>query len=216
MRAALLEILPLALAASLSPTALGFEITILSGKGNGRRNSLLFVLGAALFLVVLGLLVMLVFRHTVIPSDHHRKLSAWIDIVLGFSIILLVARSFLPRKKKKKSGGSSRRRPYLIVGFLFMAINTSTIIPFVAASKTIADARLPLLGAATLFAALVLMTVWMIAFPVVFSYAAPRSSGRALERMGAFMERHGSQLVRVFFLAAGVYLAVKGISGLWS
>ncbi|MHB1003797.1 MAG: hypothetical protein ACYC1B_08245, partial [Thermoleophilia bacterium] len=62
----LLEILPLVLAAALSPTSLVMVITILGGKGDARRNSLLFVTGGAIFLVLFGLAVMLVFNHVVI------------------------------------------------------------------------------------------------------------------------------------------------------
>lgn len=217
MNKILLEIAPLALAASLSPAGLLVEAAILSGKGNARKNSLLFVVGGAGFLVMLGLAVMLVFNHTVAPSDHHRKLSAWIDLALGVLIILVVLESLLFKRKRKPGGRKTRRqRPFIIVGFLLMLINASTDIPFAAASKIIADGRLPLGEAAAVFAMLVLVTMWMLIFPVAFSFAAPRRAEVVIGKARTYIERHGTQLARVFFLVVGCYLIFKGYRSLRS
>lgn len=210
-----LQILPLALAASLNPTALAFELVIIGDGASGRRDCSRFLAGAVAFLTVLGLLVMLVFRHTVLPSDHHRNLSAAIDVALGLAIILLVLRSGLRRRPARKAS-TERRRPYMLVGFAFMAVNTSTNIPFAAASKEIADAGLITGEAAMLFVLLVAMTVWMIALPVILSYLAPGLAGRFLERMGRLMERYGAYIVRGSFLLAGFYLVGKGTINLVS
>jgi threonine/homoserine/homoserine lactone efflux protein len=214
MERTLLEILPLALAAALSPTGLLFVTAIIGGKGNARRNALLFVVGGIIFLAVLGLVIMLVFNHTVVPSDHHKKLSAWIDIIFGALIILVVWSSLFIKRKKKATKVKKRQRPYVIVGFFFMMINTSTNIPFAAASKTIADSGLPPPENAVLFIVLVLITISMFAFPVVFSYVAPEKSEVVLGKARTFMQRYGAQLTRAFFIVVGIYLVVKGIHGL--
>lgn len=215
MKQTLAEILPLALAASLNPTAVLVESAIISGREQGRRDSLLFVIGGTCFLVALGLLVMFFFNHTVLPSDHYRRLSAWIDIILGLLIALVVLRSLAGgRKKESRWARTGRRRPYLIVGFIFMAVNTSTNIPFVAASKAIADNQLPWEEAAVLFVLLVLVTISLMTFPVAFSYAAPQQAERVMLRLNAFFSRYGNRLVQGFFLLVAVYLVWKGLRDL--
>lgn len=213
MARTLLEILPLVLAAALSPTSLVMVITILGGKGDSRRNSLLFVTGGAIFLVLFGLAVMVIFNHVVIPIDYKGRLSFWIDIVLGGAIILLVFRSLFGREKqdwKEKAGN----RPYLVVGFLMMLINSSTEVPFMAACKIITEARLPLWDAAILFSLQVIITMSLLSFPVALSYAAPRRSAAVLDRFGALITRYGNLLVKAIFLLVGAYLIWRGVRAL--
>jgi cytochrome c biogenesis protein CcdA len=214
MERTLLQILPLALAASLSPTGLLFVTAILGGKGNARKNALLFVIGGTLFLVVLGLVIMSVFNHTVVPSEHHKRLSALIDIIFGVLIILIVWSSLVFKRTRKATKKKTRNRPYIIVGFLFMMINTSTNIPFAAASKIIADSGLPVQEIAVLFTLLVVITISMFAFPVIYSYVAPERSEVILGRARSLMQRYGALLTRAFFLVVGAYLIGKGIHSL--
>ncbi|MHB1382071.1 MAG: GAP family protein [Thermoleophilia bacterium] len=213
MARTLLEILPLVLAAALSPTSLVMVITILGGKGDARRNSLLFVTGGAIFLVLFGLAVMLVFNHVVIPIDYKGRLSFWIDIVLGAAIILLVFRSFFGKEKQDRKDKAGNR-PYLVVGFLMMLINSSTEVPFMAACKIITEARLPLWDAAILFSLQVIITMSLLSFPVALSYVAPRRSAAVLDRFGALITRYGNLLVKVIFLLVGAYLIWRGVRAL--
>ncbi|MEK7816705.1 MAG: hypothetical protein AAB281_00455, partial [Actinomycetota bacterium] len=59
MGTTLLEILPLAAAAAVSPTGLLFVMMILSGSEGAERKATRFVAGAALFLLALGMIVTL-------------------------------------------------------------------------------------------------------------------------------------------------------------
>lgn len=218
MGSVLLTIMPLALAASLNPTGVLLESSIISGPGNGRRNALLFVIGATSFLIVLGLAVMFVFNHTVLPSVHHARLSAAIDIGLGMLIALAVLGSMVRGGGTRRSQPASRarHRPYLAVGLLFMAVNTSTNIPFVAASKGIADGGLPLYEEAITFSLLVLITLSLLAFPVVFAYAAPVRAESVMRRLRRVMDDYGLMFARGFFLLVAGYLVWKGIYAIGS
>jgi hypothetical protein len=212
----LIEILPLAVAAAVSPAGLLAVMAILSGKGNARRNSLFFLLGSMLLLVATGLIVILFFHRAVHASSHSKEISAWIDIALGCLIIMIVAFQVLYKggKEEKKEEPHPHKRPYFVIGFLYMMVNTSTLIPFIAACKIIGADRLALAYNITLLAFVVAVTTSLIAIPVILSYAAPNRSEAILGPVKSFMNKHGGRIAQVFFLLIAVYLLLRGFRGL--
>ena len=211
MQKTLIEILPLALAAAMSPSGLLLVFTILSGKKDPKRGSLAFVLGSMLFLIVLGLLVMLTFNPAVKQANHPEKISAIIDIVLGSLILVVTGRSLLVKKKEKKASGKSRKRPYFVIGFFYMVVNTSTLIPFIAASKIIAENSLGPGGSVIAFVYLLVITMSLISLPVIMTFLLPAQSEKILGPLKSFMSRHGARIAQVFFLVIAVYLIARGV-----
>ncbi len=209
----LTQILPLAAVATISPTGLLFVTMILSGKGNARRNALLFLIGGAGFLMLLGGVILFVFKPAAEAAGQPGKASAVVDILMGAVIVVIVARSLMSGKKHKKK----RERlhiPYLPLGFVYMITNASTLIPFMAASKVLAEDGLSSWENLILFALVLVIAMLLIAFPVIVSYAAPRKSRRILDPVEAFMASQGTRVAQVCFLAIGVYLIIKGARGL--
>jgi len=98
MERTLLEILPLAVAATISPSGLLFVTIILSGKENPRRHALLFLLGAVTFLIA-----MLMISFPVIITILMPKKSG---------IIMVPVKSFMSKH------GSAIAKGY----FLFVAV----------------------------------------------------------------------------------------------
>lgn len=209
------EILPLAIAATFSPSGLLFVTMILSGKEKPARHALLFLLGSVIFLTILGMFILLTFKSAVSSSNHPDSLSGAIDIILGFLTILIIGRSFISKGKKKSEGGDShkRKRPFVVMGFLYMAINASSLVPYIAASKIIADAGLGW-DSLPLLLALILITMLMISFPVAVTILMPAKSERVMTPVKAFMSKHGSQIARAYFLLVGLYLIYHGIRGI--
>ena len=143
MDATFLKVLPLAIGATISPTGLLFVMMILSGKGNSKKKALSFVIGATLFLVGLGLLIFFTYKPIVSNTAHPDDVSSIINIVLGILIILIVIKSVFFKKKDKPVDDSKKHdKPYSVLGFLYMLINVSTLIPFIAAIKIIAANKL--------------------------------------------------------------------------
>ena len=215
MGRSLAEILPLALAATVSPGGLLFVMMILSGKGNARRNSLMFLLGGSFFLIVLGTVVTATYKPAVSSAGNPGRLAGVIDIVLALLIAVIIIRSMLtgksPKQPQEENPGPRRQRPYPVLGFVFMLINISTLIPFIAAVKLLADDRLGVIENMPMFAILVAVTMFMIAFPVIISYLVPDRSQKVLGPVESFMSRHGQQIAHAYFLAIAAYLAVKGL-----
>lgn len=209
----LIETVPLALAATLSPSGLLFVMIILSGKDKPKPKALQFVIGATTFLIALGLLALFTFKPAVSSAGHPNKVSAILDIVFGVGIALVIGRSTFA-KKKEKPEKASRQRPYALLGFLYMFINVSTLIPFIAAVKDIAAHKLSLSKELGTLAIVISISMLMIAFPVIVTYTMPNKSKRVLDPTTRFFTRYGMRISKVYFLIIAVYLLVKGIAHL--
>lgn len=210
MTPTLAQVLPLAIGASFSPSGLLLVIGILSSKGKPRRKALAFLLGSTLLLLVAGLVVLLVLRSSVQASPRSHRVSAIIDIALGLIIVMVVARSVLA-KKTDKPVKRERKVPYGLVGFSFMLVNTSTLVLYIAAAKIIAEQGHGLPGSAILLTIIIVVTMSMIALPVLIAYALPQRSERMLKPVSSWLSKHGSQVANAYFMLMAIYLLVRGI-----
>lgn len=214
MERTFLEILPLAIGAAISPTGLLFVMMILSGKDNSKKSALGFVLGGTLFLTMLGLFIFFTAKPAVNSTNHPDITSSIIDIILGLLILAIVAKSVFFKKKPKTDAQKKKKRPYPMMGFLYMVINISTLIPFIAAVKIISMNKLaPWDGIAILLVTIVI-AMSMIAFPVVISYAMPTESQKILGPVNGFMAKNGAKISNVYFALMALYLLYHGVVGI--
>lgn len=205
------QVLPLALAADISPSGLLFVMMILSMPDNGKKKSLSFVLGSTAFLAVLGTFIMLTVHVAAKKAGHPSRLSGLIDIALAFLILAIVAKSVLTKKKSEASPKKKKKgQTFFVLGFVYMIINISTLIPFIAAAKIIAAARLGL-QSLMLLAAIVLISVFMVAFPVILTYVMPEKSKTILGPIQTFMRTRGKEIANIYFLIMAAYLLIHGI-----
>ncbi|MBI5871449.1 MAG: GAP family protein [Actinobacteria bacterium] len=211
MEKVFLEILPLALAATISPSGLLFVTLILSGKENPKRHAILFLLGAITFLIVLGSFLLVTFKPAIEAASQPDKRSGYLDIAFGVLIIIFIGQGLIFGKKKKPDKEKKRKRPFLILGFGFMIINTSTLIPFIAACKIISDGGLPAAEDLILLAFLILTTMLMISFPVIITVLMPKKSDVVMVPVKNFMSKHGSVIAKSYFLLIAGYLIFHGI-----
>ncbi|MBK5226350.1 MAG: GAP family protein [Thermoleophilia bacterium] len=109
MEKTLLEILPLAIAATFSPSGLLLVTMILSGKDRPVKNSVVFLSGAVLFLISLGSFIMVAYNSAVTSKSRPGSFAGAIDILLGLLIIVVIGRSVIFRKKEKKVEKNRRR-----------------------------------------------------------------------------------------------------------
>jgi len=216
MDATFLKVLPLAIGATISPTGLLFVMMILSGKNNPKKKALTFVIGSTIFLVLLGLLIFFTYKPIVGHSAHPDDVSSIIDVVLGLLIILIVIKSvFFKKKDKAKDDDTKHKKPYIVLGFLYMLINISTLIPFIAAIKIIAANKLQPFDDISVVVAVIIITMLMVSFPVIITYLMPKESSKILGPVNEFMSKHGSQIANVYFMLMAVYLIYAGSAKLF-
>jgi len=211
MQKTFLEILPLAIAATFSPSGLLFVTLILSGKERPNRNAGLFLAGSTVFLILLGAVVMATYRSASNASSHPDSLSGIVDIMFGCLIIVFISFSLFRKKKPDSGAKKAHKRPFIVMGFLYMVVNTSSLIPFIAASKIIADSELGIQESLPLFIFLVIISMLMISFPVLISVLMPRRSEVVMGPVKSFMKKHGGTIAKVYFLLIAVYLILHGI-----
>ena len=197
--------------AAISPSGLLLVIGILSLESgeNPRRKALSFLVGSAAFLLIIAMVILFLIKPAIPTAVHHGKLSGIIDIVLGCLVGLAVVwSSFFKRAKKKRR---KRKIPYTAVGFSFMLLNTSTLVLFVAACKIVVEGRLGLPETTSLLLAVVTVTLSLMAFPVLITYAMPQQSEKILAPITSVMSSHGSQVARAYFLLMAAYLVTHGV-----
>ncbi|MDO8736269.1 MAG: GAP family protein [Thermoleophilia bacterium] len=207
----LIEILPLALAATISPSGLLFVTMILSGKENPKRHAVLFLVGSITFLFILGIILLFTFKSALNSAEQPHTLSGILDIVFGVLVILFIGQSLIFGKKKKPEDKKKHKYPFFVMGFGFMIINTSSLIPFIAACKIITDGDLGAVRAMSLLAILIAIAMLMISFPVIITILMPKKSDVVMVPVKSFMAKHGSVIAKGYFILIAVYLIYHGI-----
>jgi threonine/homoserine/homoserine lactone efflux protein len=211
----LLVLVPLGLAASVSPVMLTEQTVLLAGPG-GRRVGLLFAAGTALVLVVLVDAILILGRSLSLPRA--PRLDASLDLSIGAVLLVLAVvlhfwRSAGREDRDTESRLHQRMSPpaAFAFGVFSMATNVTTIALVVPAAKEIAASHLAI-WESLLAAALLVVAACLPAWgPVALEAAAPQTAGRFLDRLEALIHRHGRLLVVLLIVAAGVYLVVRGI-----
>lgn len=206
-----LEVLPLAIGATINPTGLLFVMMILSEKDNSKLKALSFVLGSTLFLILLGIFIFFTFKPAINSTNHPNTSSAIVDIVLGLIIILIVIKSVFFKKKVQSEKVSKKRQSYTLLGFLFMIVDISSLIPFIAATKIIANNKLNIFNDFSLVFVVILISMLMMAFPVIVTYIIPKQSEKILGPIKIFMSKNGSKIANVYFLLMAIYLIYRGV-----
>ncbi len=208
----LFVLVPLGLAASVSPVMLT-EQTVLLAAPQGRRSALLYAVGTATVLVALVGGIVVLGQSLSLPATPH--LNASLDLVVGalLLVLALVLRVWHPRNHTTQRRAHERMSPPAAYAFgvFSMATNVTTLALVVPAAKEIAASQVALwegVVAAALLVAAGCVPAWG---PVALVTAAPETAGGVLDRFETFIQRHGRMLVALLVAAAGVFLVVRGV-----
>jgi hypothetical protein len=214
------QALELALAASIYPPALLAVIAL--GRGPQLRSRVfVFVLGALLVTYALGVLMLVVLDELGATGPHHWAPSAALDVVLGVALIGLALH--LQRKQPSSQDPAKQDEPSKIARYLesrrlaFVLGVTLYVLPspiYIAAVKTLADAHLA--KSAELLSLLVTVAVmlWLIELPMLMLLAFPERAADQLERTNRWFTEHRRLLGVAISAGVGLYLIVKGLTGL--
>jgi len=208
----LLVLVPLGLAAAVSPVMLTEQTVLLAGD-RGLRAGSAYAAGTALVLVVVVGAVLLVGRSVALPRT--PRLDATLDLVIGGLLLALGLVAWLsqrrPHRRPSHAGSRALAPPAaLAFGLFSMATNVTTLALVVPASKEIAANDLPLwdsLPSALVLVALAALPGWG---PVALDAAAPTTAQRVLTSLERLIRRRGRQLVVGLLVAAGLFLVGRG------
>ena len=183
-----------------------------------RSRVLAFVLAAAIVTYATGTVMLFVLDELGASGSNHYTPSAALDLALG--VVLIGLAVYLRRKQpgKTKPSGPSKIERYLQSRRLAFVLGlTLYVLPspiYIAAVKTIADAKLSTSSKLVALAVTVAVMLWLIEVPMLMLFLVPTRASSALERINLWFTRRGRLLAVLASAGAGVYLAVRGLVGL--
>jgi hypothetical protein len=216
----LIAVVPLAIGAAISPTLLALQLLVLTGPTNRLSRGWALAGGSALVLAAFSILGFTVLVKLHPDHDGHRSLrDALIMFVAGGLLGLLALRSLLRRpttgeQQKSHMAGRLDTAPtswFVGMGAIGMVVNFSTLLLFLPALHEITRSAVGVLGRATAFAVLYLVTLLPVLVPVgLVTILGPRADP-ALDATHGFVTRNSRRIGLVIEVVFAVYLVGKGV-----
>ena len=213
MSSLLSQIVPLALAAAISPVLFLLQLNTVTGARPIARGSALTA-GAAVVLIVLSTIGVHLGDTGFSTND---RLQAVINIVFGALLLAVGLRGLLwpprpkPHEAVSKPTGAGRS---FLAGAGGMASNVTTFALYIPALALIAGSELPL-GQRGIAALIILLITLAVAWvPLLLAATVPAASSRWLPALGNWMTANDRWMQVILGLGFGIWLVVKGIQGL--
>jgi hypothetical protein len=213
MSGLLSQIIPLALAAAISPVLFLLQLNTLTGARPIARGSALTA-GAAVVLIVASTIGVLVGGT---GFSTRETLKAAINIVFGALLAAIGIRALLrppkPKRPEAHTEPTTVGRSFL-AGAGGMASNVTTFALYVPALALIAGSGLPL-GEQGIAALIILVITLMVAWvPLLLAVAVPGASSRFLPALGQWMSANNRWIQVVLGIGFGIWLFAKGVTAL--
>jgi len=207
-------VIPLGLAAAISPVMLTEQTVLLAGP-DGRRAAARYAVGATLTLLLFATAVVAFGRTISLPESPH--LDATLDLLLGallLGLALLLRRRPPHVHRARPSRGEMRVRAALPFGVLSMATNVTTLGLVAPAAKEVASSDLGFATRALIVVALVALGSSAAWSPVALTEVAPGPAERGLRAFSGVIARRGRQVTIVCLAAFGALLLLRGAARL--
>ena len=220
----LLEIVPIALAAAISPTSFALIIVLLSISKRPKTSGTGFLVGSALVIFVAALLGMIAAEGVLLTRAEPGPLKIWIDLFLGIIVIyygfkiLLTKNAWFEDKElelptNNKSSTSEFLSSLVLAMGLFALNFITTALVFLGGSK-IAAAGLGWLGTIISLFVLMAITLSMVALPVLIYFLVPKKADNILFKLNQWIQKNGHYLTAILVLLLGFYFLLNGLEGL--
>lgn len=208
---------------AISPVAVIAAILLLVSPG-GRTKAALFVLGWVVALAVVGgVVVALEGALGIGDSDEPTRIAAIIALVLG--VVLLVF-GVLRWRGRPASGDdeptpawmakfdSVTTRRAVGLGALLAVAKPKNLVLTLAAATAIAEPTVSTVGSVVALVVYLVVASASVATPIVVAVALGERADPVLERWKTALVAHNKATMAVVFLAFGLLLVGKGVTGL--
>lgn len=218
LSALLLNVLPLALGAAVSPVVLIGTILILTISDSPKLSGIAFYIGAIILLLIViaaGILV-----GGGITADRQPSVaSAYLDLALGILLILLGIRRIVKKDNgpdkdrfiQKSKSRVSNFIKYMFLGLGIFVINFKTTILVFAASKDIGLSSAGFTDKLAVVIILTVITLLVVEIPILIYFTMPESSEKLLGTLNVWMQKNSRYLIASVLFFFGIYLVVDGI-----
>jgi threonine/homoserine/homoserine lactone efflux protein len=209
----LAQVVPLALAAAISPVVFLVQLTTLTGPRPIARGSALTA-GGAVVLIVLSTIGVALGGTSFSTND---TLKGALNIVLGALLIAVGLRALLKPPKPKPAEPDAKPKSVgrsFVSGAAAMGSNVTSFALYIPALALIAGSEIPL-GQRGITALIILLITLMVAWvPLLLAATVPAASSRLLPALGRWMTENDRWIQVVLGFGFGIWLVVKGIQAL--
>ncbi len=216
----LTQIIPLALGAAVSPTALMGIILLLSISKKPRLQGFGYYFGAIILIIVVVVLGVLLGEGITATSAKPDPILAGIDVLLGIFLLIFGIRRLFQSQKSPQRLFQGDEKPEsnfksFIKGFSFglamFLINFSTTIIVLEAAKEIGASSVDLTGKLIIVIILIIITLLVCEVPLIMYLLFPEKANNILSKINKWMKRNGHYLMGLVLLVIGVYLIWVGL-----
>jgi MFS family permease len=217
------DILPLALGVAISPLAIIAIILMLTSK-RAKSNSLLFVIGWVLGLVVVGSIGLFVAETQDLSPGTGASLTVFvIRFVLAALLLFFAYRQW---QKRPKPGHEPTVPKWLLsldsltpikalgFAFLFSAVKPKNLILTVAAALDIAQSTFSNVQSVMALTLFVVIASTSVAAPVVLSLVLGEKATWMLEGLKRWFVQNNATIMFVLLLVFSAILIAEGINGI--
>jgi hypothetical protein len=218
----LLEILPLALVAAVTPVAVILSIA-LHDTPRPVANNVAYILGGALVYIVLGIVGVIVFNcvQNFGKKGQPSTLSLELDTVLG---LLLIAASIIAIRKRKGRKLPARVEKILasdsplkafFLGIVILSPGIRNLTLFFLALTFIAASNVHPIPASILMLLFIAITLSPPAAPLIVALTRPPERAREIiDSWSSWLEKNGQLVLSLVIFFIGAKLLVQGVYGL--
>ena len=216
----ILQAAGLALLAALSPTALLVGAVYL-GSARPRLVGTLYLAGAILMSLVMGLVVIVILRDA--GLDLHRQHSARYGLRLGLGVLMLAAGAVLAKRKPKMPDPEKTKQGFVskmiadpspasafVVGLILFAPGVT----FIAAVQVIATANASVGLTAVAIVVVVVINVALVWLPLLLYLVAPGVTTRRMTAFNGWLRANGHKILIGVLVVGGAIMVGNGIYGL--
>jgi hypothetical protein len=210
------QAIPLALIASLYPLGLA-AILLLAEAARPRPKEALFVLGAAVCTLTVGLVVVFALHGAGIGQSSQRSDQYWLRLATG--VFFMLAAVFLARRRPKPHSGPSRVSRAASSGGLLgvFVVGIALYLPspfYLSALEVIGTTRMSTAAMAVWVIIAVALVLITIEVPVLLYLLTPGWTVPRLQAVNGWLDRNGRTLAVAVLAAIGLWEFIDGLVGL--
>lgn len=210
----LAKIIPLDLAATLSPGLLAVAILLLGGKFHPKARTFALFLGIAFVGIVISLLGFFLGKNA--PDGHEPSvLSAVVDSILGIIFIIFGIKALAGKERKlhpQTEDKGVQWFKWLAIGVIASATNFDALFLNFTAAREVGGASVNDLNKFILLIVNVIFFSLPVLLPLVLYLTTPLAAQRLLSPVNHFVLKYSRYIICVLFLIFGLVLLFRSLS----
>lgn len=208
----LLKIIPLDLAATLSPGILALAIVLLGSKNYPKIKTLALFLGILVVGIIIAILGFTLGKNTT-NNYQQTQLSAIVDLIVGIIFFILALNIIFSKERKRriKDDDNPHIFKWLLIGIIIAATNLDALFLSFTAAKEVGESNINDLMKTILLVINLFFFTLPITLPGFFYLLMPDLASRILTKINQFVLKYSRFVLAFIFIIFGILLLFKGI-----